>query len=125
MGFAEGGYQKKATEKMDVYSYGVVLLELITGKQAEPVESIDIVKWVRRKINIKNGLVQVLDPRISKNFEQEMLGALDIAIRCTSVLPEKRPSMVEVVRGLMCLTSSTRFTGPGLSNLELKACVSV
>ncbi|XP_065857730.1 probably inactive leucine-rich repeat receptor-like protein kinase At5g06940 [Euphorbia lathyris] len=117
----EVGYSKKASEQMDVYSYGVVLMELITGRQAEkaePSESLDIVKWVRRKININNGAVQVLDPKISKSFQQEMLGALDIAIRCTSVMPEKRPAMVEVVRGLLCLSSSTQFPRPSLSSAE-------
>ncbi|KAF7804104.1 putative inactive leucine-rich repeat receptor-like protein kinase [Senna tora] len=34
-----------------------------------------------------------------------MIGALEIALRCTSVVPEKRPSMVEVVRGLQSLES--------------------
>ncbi|WCJ33942.1 Leucine-rich repeat receptor-like protein kinase family protein [Euphorbia peplus] len=121
----EVGYHKKATEQMDVYSYGVVLLELITGRQAEqaePAESLDIVKWVRRKININNGAVQVLDPKVSNGFQQEMLGALDIAIRCTSVMPEKRPSMVEVVRGLLCLTSISQFPRPSLSTAEANSC---
>lgn len=108
----ELGYSKKATEQMDVYSFGVVLLELVTGRQveqAEPADSLDIVKWVRRKINITNGAIQVLDSKISNTFQQEMLGALDIAIRCTSVMPEKRPSMVEVVRELVSLSSKAQL----------------
>ncbi|EEF35663.1 Receptor protein kinase CLAVATA1 precursor, putative [Ricinus communis] len=117
----ELGYSKKATEQMDVYSFGVVLLELITGRQAEqaePTESLDIVKWVRRKINITNGAVQILDPKISNSFQQEMLGALDIAIRCTSVMPEKRPQMVEVVRGLLSLSSRTHLPHSDFSTSE-------
>lgn len=99
----ECGYSKKATEQMDVYSFGVVLLELVTGRQAEQkelAESVDIVKWVRRKINLTNGALQVLDPKISSSSQKEMLGALEIALRCTSVAPEKRPSMTEVIRNL-------------------------
>ena len=95
---------------MDVYSFGVVLLELVSGRQAElaePSDSLDIVKWVRRKVNITNGVHQVLDPRVSHTCHQEMIGALDIALRCTSVVPEKRPSMVEVVKGLQSLESRT------------------
>ncbi|KAL5986736.1 hypothetical protein ACLOJK_015069 [Asimina triloba] len=102
---------KKATEQMDVYSFGVVLLELITGKQAEEAEgeeSINVVKWVRRKINMTNGAMEVLDPRMPSYFHQEMLSTLDIALKCTSVLPEKRPSMFEVVRSLQSLSSTTR-----------------
>ncbi|OMO70188.1 hypothetical protein COLO4_28714 [Corchorus olitorius] len=117
----EFGYSKKATEEMDVYSFGVVLLELITGRQAEDIESLDsldIVKWVRRKVNITNGAVQVLDPKISTSSQKEMLGALEIAMRCTAVMPEKRPSMFEVVRTLQSLNTS-----PCFANMEL-SCTS-
>ncbi|XP_020212492.1 probably inactive leucine-rich repeat receptor-like protein kinase At5g06940 [Cajanus cajan] len=106
----ENGYSKKASEQLDIYSFGVVLLELVSGRQAEQTESsdsLDIVKWVRRKVNITNGVHQVLDPKISQTCRREMIGALDIALRCTSVVPEKRPSMVEVVRGLQSLESRT------------------
>jgi serine/threonine protein kinase len=106
---------------MDVYSFGVVLLELIAGRQAdraEPADSVDIVKWVRRKINITNGAVQVLDSKISNSSQQEMLAALDIAIRCTSVLPEKRPSMLEVIRALQSLGPKTHVSDSYLSTPE-------
>uniref|UniRef100_A0A2P2MY02 Receptor protein kinase CLAVATA1 n=1 Tax=Rhizophora mucronata TaxID=61149 RepID=A0A2P2MY02_RHIMU len=108
----EYAYCKKATEQMDVYGFGVVLLELITGRRAEQGESpdpLDIVTWVRRKINLTNGAVQVLDPKIVKSCQQEMLSALDIAIRCTSVMPEKRPPMSEVTRALQSLASKPHF----------------
>lgn len=114
---AEHGYSKKATEEIDVYSFGVVLLELVTGRQAEQAgseDSLDVVKWVRRKINITNGALLVLDPKISDSAEQEMVGALDIALRCTSVMPEKRPSMFEVVRVLQSLTPKTSVPDSGL-----------
>ncbi|KAF6158656.1 hypothetical protein GIB67_040170 [Kingdonia uniflora] len=104
----EQGCSKKATEEMDIYSFGVVLLELVTGRHAEKAEiddSLDVVKWVRRKINTTNGAIQVLDPKISISFQERMLGALDIALRCTSVLPEKRPKMIDVVRLLQSLDS--------------------
>ncbi|XP_044469056.1 probably inactive leucine-rich repeat receptor-like protein kinase At5g06940 [Mangifera indica] len=117
----EYGYSKKPTEQMDVYSFGVVLLELLTGRQAEkaePEESLDVVKWVRRKINITNGAFQVLDPRIPNSSQQEMLGALEIALRCTSVMPEKRPSMFEVVKALQSLSSRTGLWNMELSTLE-------
>ncbi|KAK2363360.1 MDIS1-interacting receptor like kinase [Trifolium repens] len=105
----EYGYNKKASEQLDVYSFGVVLLELVCGRQAEQTDSsdssLDIVKWVRRKVNITNGVHQVLDTKISQTCHQEMVGALDIALRCTSVVPEKRPSMLDVIRGLQSLES--------------------
>ena len=49
---AEYGYMMKITEKSDVYSYGVVVLEVLTGKQ--PIaptipDGLHIVDWVRQK----------------------------------------------------------------------------
>ncbi|PIN04024.1 Serine/threonine protein kinase [Handroanthus impetiginosus] len=106
----EYGHMKKATEQNDTYSFGVILLELLTGRQAEQKESegpsLDVVKWVRRKINITNGAMKVLDPKISNSSQQQMLGALEIGLHCTSVIPEKRPSMCEVVKALQSLETS-------------------
>ncbi|KAG7027607.1 putative inactive leucine-rich repeat receptor-like protein kinase, partial [Cucurbita argyrosperma subsp. argyrosperma] len=105
-------YNKKATEQMDVYSFGVVLLELVTGRQAERSEStdsLDVVQWVRRKVNIANGASQVLDPSVSEQSQREMLEALDIALQCTSMMPEKRPSMLEVAKALQLIDTTTNL----------------
>ncbi|KAG8064820.1 hypothetical protein GUJ93_ZPchr0004g38529 [Zizania palustris] len=51
---------KKPTHLMDVYSFGVILLELIAGKPAEQPasdDSVDIDRWVRRRINVTDGTV--------------------------------------------------------------------
>ncbi|KAL6506026.1 hypothetical protein OROHE_022745 [Orobanche hederae] len=104
----EYGHTKKPTEQEDTYSFGVVLLELLTGRQAEKSEareehSLDIVKYVRRNINITNGAMKVLDPKISSSSREQMARALEIGLYCTSVVPEKRPSMCEVVKALQSL----------------------
>ncbi|KAK4774453.1 hypothetical protein SAY86_009388 [Trapa natans] len=100
----EYGYTLKVDEKSDIYSYGIVLLELLTGKMPlDPGlgEAMDIVEWVRMKIRDNNKAVaEALDPSIagqSKPLQEEMLMVLRIALLCTAKLPKDRPSMRDVL----------------------------
>ncbi|CAN6582231.1 unnamed protein product [Malus baccata var. baccata] len=99
----EYGYALKVDEKTDIYSYGVVLLELLTGKMpVDPAfgESVDIVEWVRRKMRTKRALEETLDPSIAgecMHVQEEMLLVLRIALLCTAKLPKDRPSMRDII----------------------------
>lgn len=98
----EYGYTLKVDEKIDIYSYGVVLLELLTGKMPlDPTfeEAVDIVEWIRKKRNNK-ALLEALDPSIAgecKYVQEEMLLVLRIALLCTAKLPKERPSMRDII----------------------------
>lgn len=101
----------KVTEKCDIYSYGVVLLELLTGKT--PVQALDqggdLVTWVRNFIQKHTLSPGLLDARV--NLEEEatvshMISVLKIALRCTSMSPSDRPTMREVV--LLLIESNKR-----------------
>ena len=99
---AEYGYTLKVDEKIDIYSYGVVLLELLTGKRpldSEFGESVDIVEWIRRKIRDNKPLEGALDPSVGncRHVVEEMLLVLKIALLCTAKLPKDRPSMTDVI----------------------------
>lgn len=92
----------KVDEKIDIYSYGVVLLELLTGKQPldpEFGESVDIVEWIRKKIRDNRPLEEALDNSVGncKHVQEEMLLVLRIALLCTAKLPKERPSMRDVI----------------------------
>ncbi|CAN8256998.1 unnamed protein product [Cochlearia groenlandica] len=109
----ENNYSKKATEENDVYSFGVVLLELVTGQRVEKAEeggsgeSLDIVKQVRRKINLTNGAAQILDQKIlSDSCKSDMLKTLDLALNCIAVVAEKRPSLLQVIKAVEGINSS-------------------
>ncbi|KAK3006669.1 hypothetical protein RJ639_017416, partial [Escallonia herrerae] len=96
--YAEYGYSMKITEKSDVYSYGVVVLELLTGKQPiDPTipDGRHVVDWVRQK----RGGIEVLDPSLVSRPEsevEEMRQALGIALLCVNSSPDERPSMKDV-----------------------------
>lgn len=112
----------KVNEKSDVYSFGVVILELVTGKRAtgemEYGISLDIVGWIRNKIMSRErderGVVLqqeeqegILDWRIlqaedgSSRCREQMLCMLRIGLMCTSSLPNRRPSMKQVLDMLL------------------------
>ncbi|KAK9735622.1 hypothetical protein RND81_04G216400 [Saponaria officinalis] len=99
----EYGYSLKVDEKSDIYSFGVVLLELITGKKPlDPSigEAIDLVDWMRAKIRENRDTNEVLDPDISgqcKYIQEEMVLVLRIALLCTAKLPKERPSMRDII----------------------------
>ncbi|XP_058081100.1 receptor protein-tyrosine kinase CEPR1-like [Magnolia sinica] len=107
----EYAYSSKATTKCDVYSYGVVLMELITGKkpiEAEFGENKNIIFWISKKVLTKEGAMEVLDKRLSALFKDEMIQVLRIANRCTCSTPAHRPTMKEVVQ-LLIEADPSRF----------------
>lgn len=92
----------KITEKSDVYSYGVVLLEIITGKKPVDPSFPDgqhVIQWVRDHLKSKKDPVDILDPKLQGNPDtqiQEMLQALGISLLCTSNRADDRPTMKDV-----------------------------
>ena len=91
------------TKEGDVYSFGVLLLELLTGKNpaglAEQDE--DLVKWVKRKLQ-RGQIGDLLEPGLleldqdSPEWEEFLLG-LKVGLLCTAPDPLDRPTMTDVV----------------------------
>ncbi|KAJ6929478.1 protein BRASSINOSTEROID INSENSITIVE 1-like [Populus alba x Populus x berolinensis] len=87
--------------KGDVYSYGVVLLELLTGKR--PTDSSDfgdnnLVGWVKQHAKLR--ISDVFDPVLLKedpSLEMELLEHLKIACACLDDRSGKRPTMIQVM----------------------------
>eukprot|EP01018_Ginkgo_biloba_P016625 Gb_31672 [translate_table: standard] len=99
----EYAYTSEVSEKTDVYSFGIVLLELVTGKRPidlEYGENKNIVHWISGKVITREGTFETLDSRVSQSFKNNMVQVLKIAVLCTSKLPALRPSMREVVQML-------------------------
>lgn len=99
----EYGYSLRITEKSDVYSYGIVLLEVLTGM--EPVDHqipdrAHIVSWVNQELRDKpREFTSILDQQLlrwSGSQIQEMHQVLGVALLCVNPTPEERPSMKDV-----------------------------
>ncbi|XP_047310482.1 receptor-like protein kinase HSL1 [Impatiens glandulifera] len=97
----EYAYTLRVNEKSDIYSFGVVILELVTGKRPISPEygEKDLVKWVCATFDQK-GVDNVIDPKLESCFKDEICKVLNVGLLCTSPLPVNRPSMRKVVKML-------------------------
>ncbi|XP_037493569.1 tyrosine-sulfated glycopeptide receptor 1 [Jatropha curcas] len=100
----EYGQAWVATLRGDMYSFGVVMLELLTGKRPvevfKPKMSRELVGWVLQ-MRSEGKQDQIFDPILKgKGFDDEMLQVLDVACKCVNQNPTKRPTIKEVVEWL-------------------------
>ncbi|GMJ07367.1 root hair specific 16 [Hibiscus trionum] len=97
---------RKLNEKSDVFSFGIVLLELITGQNAviKKDESIHIVQWVSPLIE-RGDIETIVDQRLHGEFDANSVSkALEAAMACTRPKSLHRATMSTVLSELnQCL----------------------
>ncbi|KAK3423740.1 hypothetical protein EUGRSUZ_H00941 [Eucalyptus grandis] len=105
----ELAYTMKVTEKCDVYSFGIVAIEVIKG--GHPGESLSsLLALVDMEISV--GLKDILDSRLpspTPGIEDELLTILKLAVACVSANPQLRPS-TEMISHVLS-ARSTIFDG--------------
>ncbi|KAL3523587.1 hypothetical protein ACH5RR_016421 [Cinchona calisaya] len=96
----------KCSEKTDVFGYGMMLLELITGQRAFDLarlsndEDVMLLAWVKRFVKEKK-LEPLVDANLQGNYVvDEVEQLIQVALLCTHNSPIKRPKMSKVVRML-------------------------
>ncbi|XP_055825617.1 probable LRR receptor-like serine/threonine-protein kinase At5g10290 isoform X2 [Solanum dulcamara] len=96
----------KSSEKTDVFGYGIMLLEIVTGQRAidfsrlEEEDDVLLLDHVK-KLQRDKKLDAIVDRNLNKNYElDEVEMMIQVALLCTQASPEDRPAMSEVVRML-------------------------
>ncbi|XP_042059962.1 probable serine/threonine-protein kinase PIX13 [Salvia splendens] len=91
--------------KSDVYGFGVVLLEIITGLRVldpnRPPGQINLIDWARPSLSNKKKLKKLMDPRLEDEYPPKAAFATaELILKCIEQDPKCRPDMEEVLRNL-------------------------
>ncbi|KAF5208406.1 Receptor-like cytoplasmic kinase [Thalictrum thalictroides] len=91
--------------KSDVFGFGVVLLEMLTGQRAldtnRPSGQHNLVDWLKPSLSDRRKLMRILDPRLEGQYPSKgVIQAAELTLKCLGSEPRVRPSMKEVVESL-------------------------
>ncbi|KOM42577.1 hypothetical protein LR48_Vigan05g018100 [Vigna angularis] len=119
--YAMHGY---LTDKADVYSYGVVALEIVTGKSntipRPKQEALHLLDWAHI-LKKKGNLMELIDRRLGTNFnEKEAMMMIKVGLLCTNATANLRPTMSSVLSMLEGKTVIPEFVSDSSEVMDEK-----
>ncbi|KAB2623553.1 LRR receptor-like serine/threonine-protein kinase [Pyrus ussuriensis x Pyrus communis] len=112
----EYAIQGHLTDKADVYSFGIVVLEIISGKIRLDKKGFYILDWVH-DLKSKGNLMNLVDRRLGSEFNnEEMIATINVALQCCNLASELRPTMSEVMSMLEGKVVVQEFVDPNPSS---------
>jgi len=108
--------EKRLTKEADIFSFGVILLELLTGKIVGK-DSINLPKWVKSMVR-EEWTGEVFDKEVRTEGKQWAFPLLNIALKCASDRPERRPNISEVLEKIEDVVTSQEHCSFSSSSSE-------
>ncbi|RWR90731.1 protein STRUBBELIG-RECEPTOR FAMILY 3 isoform X1 [Cinnamomum micranthum f. kanehirae] len=104
------------TLKSDVYSYGVVMLELLTGRKSHdssrPRGEQHLARWATNHLHDIASLSRMVDPSLNGRYPEKSLSQFaDIISTCIQSEPEFRPPMSDIVQNLLRMMPREPISG--------------
>lgn len=95
---------QKLTTASDVYGFGVVLLELVTGQKVfdhvSRGDECNLIKWVERRVG-EGGVDRIVDMKLEGNYPRRIFMKMTrLALHCSASEKKERPTMKAVVTAL-------------------------